>query len=202
MSNPRDFSERGNSHSSSFTSYPSAFSYYTPLPLYYRIIPFVLQWPLDNPHPLLQVLAFLILITARIPATLHVLQYHQAVCEGRTPKTGPVHEFIQIATEGLFIGFAHGGLGVYIVLESLDQGEPGFRPRSPFCVWYHIYAPPEHRGTLQEVFSYASIITGFTDYADSGPLGEEPRSEETPPNNTTEEFDDFINFTDNTEGGA
>lgn len=202
MSNPRDFSESGDSHSSSSTSNPSASSYYTPLQLYYCIIPFVLQWPLDNPHPLLQVLAFLIIITARIPTTLHVLQYHQAVLEGRTPETGPVHEFIQIANEGLFISFAHGGLEVYIVLELLNQGEPGFRPRSMFCVWYHIYAPPKHRGTLQEVFSYASIITRFTDYADSGPLGEEPRSENTPPTDTTKEFDDFINFIDNMEGGG
>lgn len=202
MSNPRDFSESGDSHSSSSTSYPSASSYYTPLQLYYHIIPFVLQWPLDNPHPLLQVLAFLIIITAQIPTTLYVLQYHQSVLEGRTPGTGFVHEFVQSATEGLFNGFAHGELGVYIVLGLVDQGKQGFHPRPTFCAWYHVYAPSEHRGTLQKVFSYASIITGFIDYIDSGPLGEELGTENTPPTDTTEEFDNFDNFTDNTEGGG
>lgn len=184
--------------------YQSASSSYTLLPLYYRIIPFVLQWPLDNPHPLLQVLAFLILITARIPSTLLVLQYHQSVLEGRTPERGRVYEFVQIANEGVFIGFAHGGIGVYIVLESLVD-EDGVMPQNPFCVWYHIYAPSQHRGTLQEIFSYASIITGFTDYEDSGPLGTdhdndgEPRDEEAPPTDTTVEFDDFVNFNNATE---
>lgn len=179
--------------------YQSASSLYTLLPLYYRIIPFVLQWPLDNSHPLLQVLAFLILITARIPSTLLVLQYHQSVLEGRTPERGRVYEFVQITNEGVFISFAHGGLGVYIILESLVD-ESGVMPRNPFCVWYHIYAPPQHHGTLQEIFSYASIITGFTDYEDSGPLGEEPRTEEAPPTDNTEEFDNFVNFDNNTEG--
>lgn len=141
MSNLWDFSEHEDSYSSSSTSYLSASSYYTPLQLYYCIIPFVLQWPLDNPHPLLQVLAILIIITVQVPSTLYVLQYYQSVLKGRAPETGPVQQFIQIAAEELFIGFAHRGLGVYTVLGLVNQGKQGSHSQRTFCVWYHIYAP-------------------------------------------------------------